>query len=269
MNDQRGADEFKKAGNKLYEEKKFDAAIEQYEKAIASEPDDFTSHSNKCTVLLAQERYAECERILKAFLQQRYDTDTARTTGSSSDRATEVMNCLARCYEKQLKYDDAIHTYETSLTTDENKSTRDALRAVQSAKEKADKQANRDVQKAEENINQGEDATVVHNLESQRTFVSRKRKAPQNLPQEATTIDEESCPAWLPASEKVTAFMEAHRIAGPFDGFLASSESEAETALPVPTTATRRGALSSLRTGSLVERHAKGEVQIDQPSVAS
>ena len=240
MNDQRGADEFKKAGNKLYEEKKFDAAIEQYEKAIASEPDDFTSHSNKCTVLLAQERYAECERILKAFLQQRYDTDTARTTGSSSDKATEVMNCLARCYEKQLKYDDAIHTYETSLTKDENKSTRDALCAVQSAKEKADKQANRDVQKAEENINQGEDATVVHNLESQRTFVSRKRKAPQNLPQEATVIDEESCPAWPLVSENVNAFMEACRTPASFHGSLASSESESEPASSKHTTHTAR-----------------------------
>ena len=188
MNDQRGADEFKKAGNKLYEEKKFDAAIEQYEKAIASEPDDFTSHSNKCTVLLAQERYAECERILKAFLQQRYDTDTARTTGSSSDKATEVMNCLARCYEKQLKYDDAIHTYETSLTTDENKSTRDALRAVQSAKEKADKQAYIEVDKAEKHNDKGDEPSVAHNLESQCSFWSRKRKAPKNLIQEAPPL---------------------------------------------------------------------------------
>ena len=48
--------------------------------------------------------------------------------------------------------------------------------------------------------------------------------------QEATTIDEESCPAWLPVSESMTAFMEARRNPSPFDGFLASSESEGETA---------------------------------------
>ena len=48
--------------------------------------------------------------------------------------------------------------------------------------------------------------------------------------QEATAAVEECCPAWLPASESMTAFMEARRSSGPFDGFLVSSESEGETA---------------------------------------
>ncbi len=126
------------------------------------------------------------------------------------------------------------------MTKNETKRTRDALCAVESVKEKADKQAYIDVEKAEKHNDEGDEPTVAHNLESQRSFWSRKRKAPKNLIQEAPTIDEESCPAWLPASENATAFMEAHRIAGPFDGFLASSESEGETASPMHTTHTAR-----------------------------
>lgn len=155
MNDQRRADQFKEAGNRLYREQRFDEAIDQYEKAISAEPNEFTYYNNKCAALLEQEKYAECEQILEHVLQRRYEMNLANAGGASYDKAVKVMNRLARCYQKQLKYNDAIQTYKLSLTEDNNRDTHDALRDVEKAKDNADKKAHVDVTKATEDNNKG------------------------------------------------------------------------------------------------------------------
>ncbi len=77
---------------------------------------------------------------------------------------------------------------------------------------------------------------MAHNLENQGNFWNRKRKAPENLVQEASTIDVESYPAWPLVSENVNAFMEECRTPASFHGSPASSESESEPASSKHTT---------------------------------
>merc|ERR1719261_110023 len=50
--EQKEADEFKTKGNELYKAKKFEAALEQYDKAIAICPNDLTYHNNKNAVYI-------------------------------------------------------------------------------------------------------------------------------------------------------------------------------------------------------------------------
>lgn len=135
--------------------KKFDEAIVQYDLAIAAQPNDLTYYNNKCAVLLEQEKYDESETILKDVLLRRYEINGANRDGASYEKAAKCLNRLARTHEKQGRLDDAIECYKKSLADNNDRHTRNALRDAERLKEKNEKEAYFDNDKAEEHKTKG------------------------------------------------------------------------------------------------------------------
>ncbi|CAE7425255.1 unnamed protein product [Symbiodinium pilosum] len=155
--EQKEADDWKSKGNELYKKKQFKEALEMYDKAIAVVPDDITYHNNRNAVLIEMgpEHYDEVVKNCKDLIERRYEINSANPGGASFEKVAKVFQRMASVYEKQLKYDEAIAMYNKALTEDNNRSTRNALRECERAKEKHEKEAYLDPAKAEEHREKG------------------------------------------------------------------------------------------------------------------
>lgn len=154
---QKEADDFKTQGNALYKKRKFDEAIESYDKAIEKEPNDLTYHNNRCAVLVekGEENYEKVLAICQDLIDRRYEINTANPGGASFEKVAKVFNRMASVYEKQRDFDKAIAYYNKALTEDNNRQTRNALRECERLKEKHEKDAYLDDGKAEEHREKG------------------------------------------------------------------------------------------------------------------
>lgn len=113
--EQKQADSFKEEGNKLYKNKEFEKAIEQYNKAIEILPNDIIYRNNLCAVLLEMKKYDEVETICKDLLERRYEINSAYPGGASFEKVGKLYTRLASCYQKQGKIDLAIEMVNKSL----------------------------------------------------------------------------------------------------------------------------------------------------------
>lgn len=157
--EQKEADEFKTKGNDLYKKKQFADAIEMYDKAIEKEPNDLTYYNNKNAVWIemGSEYYDKVIENCKDLIARRYEINSANPGGASFEKVAKVFSRLAGLYEKMREYDHAIEYYNKSLTEDNNRLVRNALRDCERAQEKHSKDAYLDSAKAEEHNEKGKE----------------------------------------------------------------------------------------------------------------
>ncbi|EER16070.1 serine/threonine protein phosphatase PfPP5, putative [Perkinsus marinus ATCC 50983] len=141
MGDSQAADIEKAKGNALYKQRKFDDAIECYNKAIELQPNDLTYYNNKAAVLVEQEKYEECIKLLQDVLAKRYDMNDALKDGASFEKCAKAYVRMATCFTRMNKFDDAIEMYQKALTEDNNRHTRTALSECKHMKEKFEREA--------------------------------------------------------------------------------------------------------------------------------
>merc|ERR1719413_37084 len=151
------ADEFKSKGNDLYKKKQFQEALEMYDKAIEKEPNDLTYYNNKCAVWLemGDEYYDKVLETCQDLVTRRYEINGANPGGASFEKVAKVLNRMASVHEKRKEFDQAIEYYNKALTEDNNRQTRNALRELERAKEKFEKESYIDPAKAEEHRDKG------------------------------------------------------------------------------------------------------------------
>lgn len=155
--EQKEADEFKQKGNELYKKKQFQEALEMYDKAIEKQPNELLYYNNKCAVWIEMgpEYYDKVLEALKDVVDRRYEINTANPGGASFEKVAKVFARMASVHEKRKEYDQAIELYQKSLTEDNTRFTRNALRDCQCAKEKFEKDSYVDPVKAEEHREKG------------------------------------------------------------------------------------------------------------------
>merc|ERR1712113_513205 len=94
---------------------------------------------------------------------RRYEINSANRGGASFEKVAKVFARMASVYEKQKNYVEAIEYYQKSLTEDNTRSTRNALRDCERAKEKHEKEAYLNPEKAEEHREKGNAAFKENN----------------------------------------------------------------------------------------------------------
>jgi len=151
------ADELKAKGNQFYKKRKFSEAMECYDKALEKVPDDLTYHNNKNAVMMemGEEHYPKVLKTCEELLERRYEINTKNPGGASFEKVAKVYNRMASVYEKQRRFDEAIAMYNKSLTEDNSRQTRNALRELERAKEKFEQEHYIDPARAEEHREKG------------------------------------------------------------------------------------------------------------------
>merc|ERR1719476_1254261 len=87
--EQKAADEFKTKGNELYKKKQFQEALEMYDKAIETLPNDLTYYNNKCAVWIemGEQQYENVLKTCKDLIDRRYEINGANSGGASFEKA--------------------------------------------------------------------------------------------------------------------------------------------------------------------------------------
>jgi stress-induced-phosphoprotein 1 len=155
--EQKEADEFKAKGNELYKAKKFEDAIKEYDKAIEKEPNDLVYHNNKNAVYveMGADYYDKVLKDSQDLLDRRYDINSANPGGASFEKVAKVMVRMASVYEKRKDFEKAKEMYQKAMTEDNNRYTRNALRELERAQEKYERESYLDPKKAEEHREKG------------------------------------------------------------------------------------------------------------------
>merc|ERR1719203_2346529 len=155
--EQKEADDFKTKGNELYKKKQFKEALEMYDKAIEKMPNDLIYYNNKCAVWIemGEEYYDKVLETLQDLVVRRYEINSANPGGASFEKVAKVFSRMAAVYEKRKQFDQAIEMYNKSLMEDNTRFTRNALRDIERAKEKYEKDSYVDPAKAEEHREKG------------------------------------------------------------------------------------------------------------------
>jgi stress-induced-phosphoprotein 1 len=157
--EQKEADEYKTKGNELYKAKKFEEALVQYDKAIEKCPNDLLYVNNKNAVYIEMGE-AHWDKVLtdcQDLLDRRYDINSANPGGASFEKVAKVYVRMASIYEKKKDFTQAKAMYEKSLMEDNTRYSRNALRELERAQEKHEKEAYLDPAKAEEHRLKGND----------------------------------------------------------------------------------------------------------------
>lgn len=103
-----------KAGNKAYQQKKFDSAAKQYEKAIEKQPKSYKGNFNLGDALYQNKEY---DKARTAFNQ------SVELATNKQEKADALHN-VGNTFMAQKKWEDAVNTYKHSLKLDaQNKNT--------------------------------------------------------------------------------------------------------------------------------------------------
>jgi len=131
----RKADDFKALGNACYKEKKFLEAIDHYNKAIETMPEEITYYNNVAAVKFEQKDYEGCiEQCKKAIEVGRSERADYKIVGKSFAR-------IGNAYQKMGKLDEAMRAYEDSLMEDRTEEVQKKLKACQATKKKMEAEA--------------------------------------------------------------------------------------------------------------------------------
>ncbi|TKR86655.1 hypothetical protein L596_011201 [Steinernema carpocapsae] len=102
--------EFKQLGNEHYKKREFEAAIENYEKAIEINPVNMTFYSNVAAVLFEQNKYDECiEKCLKAV-------EVGRENRADYTLIAKAFARIGNAYSKKGELKEALAYYGKSLS---------------------------------------------------------------------------------------------------------------------------------------------------------
>merc|ERR1712190_535898 len=97
------------------------------------------------------------------LITRRYEINSANPGGASFEKVAKVFNRMAAVCEKRKQFDQAIEYYNKALTEDNNRQTRNALRDLERAKEKYEKESYIDPEKAEEHREKGNEFFKANN----------------------------------------------------------------------------------------------------------
>merc|ERR1712151_1005139 len=139
----------KEKGNQFYMDKRFDDALDAYEKAISLNPTNMTLLSNKAAVYLTTKNYDDC--ITTCRLAVKIGKENR---ASFVERAKAFSRC-AKAYQKKGDLVNAIEMCKNAQLESYDKATERMLKMFELDKKKADALAYQDDTKAEEAKQQG------------------------------------------------------------------------------------------------------------------
>lgn len=137
------ADEIKLQGNAAYKARKFDEAIELYEKAWQTYPKDVTYLLNLSAVYFEKADYQKCIETCEKAVEE------GRELRADYKTYAKAYGRIGNAYRKQDDLENAIKYYSKSLTEHRTADILTKLRETEKAKAEADKQAYIDPAKAE------------------------------------------------------------------------------------------------------------------------
>mmetsp|Transcript_16735 Transcript_16735/g.37030 ORF Transcript_16735/g.37030 Transcript_16735/m.37030 type:complete len:567 (-) Transcript_16735:228-1928(-) len=155
--EQKEADQWKDQGNTAFKAKNFEEAAEKYRKAIEILRDEMSYYSNLGAVLIEMDKHEEAIQTCQGALDRRYEMNTANPGGASYEKVAKALCRIASAYAKRKQFEKAREFYDKALVEDNNRFTRQAVRDLERARDKWEKEQMLDPAKAEEHKQQGND----------------------------------------------------------------------------------------------------------------
>ncbi|CAL1292911.1 unnamed protein product [Larinioides sclopetarius] len=143
--------EEKDKGNQFYKERKFDEALEHYNKAIELDPLEMTFLTNKAAVYFEQKDFEtcikECEKAVEVGQENRADFK----------KIAKAYSRMASAYMKLKDYQKAKTYYQKSLTEHRTRDTINKLAEVEKILKEEERKKYLDPEKALEEKNKGKE----------------------------------------------------------------------------------------------------------------
>merc|ERR1712190_326699 len=115
------------------------------------------------------------------LITRRYEINSANPGGASFEKVAKVFNRLAAVCEKRKQFDKAIEYYNKALREDNNRQTRNALRELERAKDKFERESYIDPAKAEEHREKGNEFFKSQNwAEAKKEYDEGIRRNPKD-----------------------------------------------------------------------------------------
>lgn len=146
---QREADQWKDKGNDAYKKKKFEEALELYDKAIELCPSEITYYTNKAAVYFEMKDYDKCIELCDRA------EEVAREGYYDFKKLAKALARKANALFKQNKFDESITWYKKAMLESNDYTFKDAMKKVEKAKKKAEDEAYIDPVKSEEHREAG------------------------------------------------------------------------------------------------------------------
>mmetsp|Transcript_5198 Transcript_5198/g.10757 ORF Transcript_5198/g.10757 Transcript_5198/m.10757 type:complete len:558 (+) Transcript_5198:66-1739(+) len=167
----------KEEGNEFYKKKKFAEALEAYDAAFEIDPTCMTFLLNKAAVYFAQKKYdaviEECQKAIEVGKEN---------MASFEDRAKALTRC-AKAYQKKKDLGKAIEMCKSAQLESYNKDTQRLLKSLELEKKKKDKLDYQDETKAQEAKQRGNDFFREKNFpEAIKEYEDAVKRAPNDAP---------------------------------------------------------------------------------------
>jgi len=130
--EQVAADLLKQEGNKHYEARRFEDALDKYACAIDMDPNELTYHFNRWAVWIemGEQYYDKVIAEGSDLLKRRSEVNRSKPGGASSEKVAKLLNRMASVFSRRRQWKDALDTYMESLTEDNRDETRTAMKKV-------------------------------------------------------------------------------------------------------------------------------------------
>jgi len=165
----------------LYKQKKFDEAIEFYNKAIEAQPNDLTYYNNLAAVLVEKGEFDQALEKLNKVMETRYEMNGKCPDGASFEKVGKVYVRMANIYKRQKIWDKAVEMVEKALCEDNCANARNAQRDIEKTKKEAEAAAYEDPVKAEEAKNAGNECFKAGNsVDAKKHYDEAVKRAPRD-----------------------------------------------------------------------------------------
>merc|ERR1712032_1485065 len=134
----------KEKGNEFYMDKRFDEALDAYDKAISLNPTNMTLLSNKAAVHLTTKNYDDCIAACRMAVK------IGKENRASFEERAKAFSRCAKAYQKKGDLTNAITMCKNAQLESYDKATERMLKMFELDKKKADALAYQDDNKAEE-----------------------------------------------------------------------------------------------------------------------
>lgn len=139
----------KNLGNEFYKAKKFDEAIEHYDKAIELDKTDMTFLNNKAAVYFEQAKYDECIKQCNLAI------DVGRENRADFKLIAKALSRMASAYVKKNDLEQARTFFQKSLSEHRTPDTLSKLNEVEQVIKEREMKAYIDPEKAKEENSKG------------------------------------------------------------------------------------------------------------------